>query len=363
MKKLKLLIFFTVIVTGQVSFAQERHTKKLIVITFDGYRWQELFRGADSALLFNRKYVSQDSLSRVKKFWGKDISERRSKLMPFFWNEIALRGRIYGNRDLGNLVNVRNPYWFSYPGYNEIFTGYPDTLINSNSFPPNPNENVWEFINKKPGFQGKVAIFASWDAFYRILNEKRSGLYINAGYSDLKDAKLTDVQKTLSAQQHFLPKIFGDSERPDAVTYSMAMEYLKQNHPKILQLSFIDTDAYAHQGKYDFYLDAAHYNDSMISNVWKFIQSDPFYKDQTTLMIAVDHGRGDVDKWRNHNNSTPGSNNIWFAMMGPDTKPEGEIKTPGQVYQNQYAKTIATLLGFDFVTAHPAGDPIESVFK
>jgi hypothetical protein len=43
------------------------------------------------------------------------------------------KGQI-GNRALGNKVNNANPYWFSYPGYNEIMTGYADTLINSNHY-------------------------------------------------------------------------------------------------------------------------------------------------------------------------------------------------------------------------------------
>ncbi len=49
----------------------------------------------------------------------------------------------------------------------------------------------------------------------------------------------------------------------------MVKDCLKQNHPSLLQLSFIDIDAFGHQGKYDFYLDAAHYNDAMIADLWE----------------------------------------------------------------------------------------------
>ena len=64
--------------------------------------------------------------------------ERRKLLMPFFWNTIAKQGQVYGNRRYSNNVNTANKYWFSYPGYNEIFTGYPDTAVNSNEYPPTP---------------------------------------------------------------------------------------------------------------------------------------------------------------------------------------------------------------------------------
>ncbi len=362
MKK-TLVLFISFIIITQVSFAQGHKSNKLIIVTFDGYRWKDLFRGADSTYLFGKQFTSQDSAARIRKFWGKDIYERREKLMPFFWNTIAKDGQIFGNRDLGNFVNVKNRYWFSYPGYNEIFTGYPDTLVNSNNYKANPNPNVLEFINKQPGYQKQVAAFTSWSAFNRILNKERCGFPVNAGYANFNAPDLNETQKVLNEQQHYLPKIFGSAERPDAVTYFMAREYLKKNHPKVLQLSFIDTDAFGHQGKYDFYLDAAHYNDAMISDLWKYIQSDPFYKDQTTLFIAVDHGRGDADAWRNHSATVPRSDEIWFAVMGPDIKPLGEIKTPGQAYQFQYAKTFAAFLGFDFTSKHTIGEKIESVLK
>lgn len=362
MKKILITGIFTI--TCNLVFAQQAlRTKKLIVVTFDGYRWKEVFRGADSSKLFSKEFTSQDSAIKAKKFWGADLSERRKKLMPFFWNTIAAKGQLYGNRDLGNNVNTKNKYWFSYPGYNEIFTGYPDTLVNSNNFPPNPNFNVWEFINKQPDYKNQIAVFASWNAFYRILNQKRSGLMINAGFNDLKGSNLTDVQKTLNAQQHYLPKVFGEAERLDGTTFFLAKDYLKQNHPKVLQLSFIETDAFGHQGKYDFYLDAAHNNDAMIADLWNYIQSDPFYKDQTTLFIAVDHGRGEDAKWRNHSNTISYSNEIWFAVMGPDTPPLGEMKGPSQLYQYQYAKTLAALLGFDFTSVNPIGPVINSIFK
>ncbi len=357
MKNLFIFLVYTFLCTA--GFAQQR-TKKLIVITLDGYRWKELFRGADSSLLLNKEFTSQDSASIIKKYWSENIQRRREKLMPFFWNIISKKGQLYGNRDYENYVDVKNKYWFSYPGYNEIFTGFADTLINSNEYPDNPHQNVLEFINKLPGYKNKVGVFTSWDAYPRILNEKRSGLFINSGYSDVT-GNLNQTQKYLNRQQHYFPKIFGNSERLDALTYSMAKAYVEQNHPKVLYLSFNDTDAFAHQGKYDFYLDAANYSDAMISDLWNYLQSDPFYKDQTTLFITVDHGRGEGDDWKHHNSKIKLANETWFAVMGPDTKHLGEIKSSGQIFQNQFAKTLAAFLGLNFPSVNPVGIEIKSV--
>jgi hypothetical protein len=343
-------------------FSQKENSRKLIIVTFDGYRWKDVFRGADSALFFANEKGKRDSAELVNKYWDNDPVERRKKLMPFFWESFGTKGQVYGNRDLGSNVNVTNPYWFSYPGYNEIFTGYADTLINSNDYPPNPNITLQEFINKQPGYKNSVAAFTSWEAFTRILNKERSGLPINSGYMAMEGANLNETQKVLSQQQFLIPKPMGYHERLDATTYFLAKEYMQQNHPKVLQISFIETDAFGHQNKYDQYLESAHSCDEMLKDLWTYLQNDPFYKDQTTVFIATDHGRGNGPAWIHHNANVPGSDQIWFAVMGPYTPPLGEAKDQ-QLYQNQYAKTMCALLNINFTSPHKIGDVIETAIK
>jgi len=92
------------------------------------------------------------------------------------------------------------------------------------------------------------------------------------------------------------------------------------------------------------------------------MQNDPFYKNNTTFLIVPDHGRGTGNQWTDHGSGTPHSNETWFMIMGPDTKALGEMKTSEQIYQTQFAKTIAALLGFDYhVPANKIGEVIESV--
>jgi hypothetical protein len=47
--------------------------------------------------------------------------------------------------------------------------------------------------------------------------------------------------------------------------------------------------------------------------------------------------------------------------MGPDTPPLGLVKTHQQIYQDQYAQSIAGFLGLKFKTNHPVGKEIGSV--
>ncbi len=112
--KIKLFLLFLLIAGN--SFAQQnkslsngRQTKNVILISLDGYRWRELFQGADSALLFNKKFT-KDSAWTVQKYWAPTATERREKLMPFTWSHIAKNGQLYGNRTLGNHVDLKNTY-------------------------------------------------------------------------------------------------------------------------------------------------------------------------------------------------------------------------------------------------------------
>lgn len=152
-----LLAICSLILCGALSGVAQvssHRTENLVIFTLDGMRWQEVFGGIDSALTENKEYTrDKDELN--KRYYSPDVRERRKKLFPFFWSTIAEKGQLYGNRNIGNLVNVANPYQFSYPGYNEIFTGYPDTAVNSNDKVLNKNTNVLEFINKQKGYREK----------------------------------------------------------------------------------------------------------------------------------------------------------------------------------------------------------------
>ncbi len=356
---MKHFIVVFAIIFSNFSFSQNK-TENVIIITLDGMRWQEVYGGADSALLKNKNYT-KDSSGTSRTFWSDDVNERRKKLFPFLWNTVAVNGQLYGNRWMGNKVDNANPYWFSYPGYNEIFTGYPDTAVNSNDKNWNKNVNVLEFINNQKKYEGKVAVFATWDVFPYILNEQRSRLYVNADADTLQFANAS--LQLINDMQFLTTRPIG--VRPDVFTYFAAREYLKAYGPNVLYIAFDETDDFAHGGEYDQYLKSAYSQDAMIADLWKYIQSTAQYKNKTTLIITCDHGRGDKikDNWRHHGKKIEDAGQIWIAAIGPDTKPLGEIKTKGQLYQKQLAATFAKLLNLNFTAEHPVADPILSILQ
>jgi len=343
------------------GFAQQK-TENIIIITTDGFRWQEIFGGMDSSIAVNSDYNQGDSDYILKKYWANNIEERRIKLLPFLWSTIASKGQIYGNRNFANDVNNSNPYWFSYPGYSEIFCGYVDTLINTNNYKNNPNTTLLQFINRQPKFKNQVAAFGAWSAFDRILNKPNCGFPVTSAFDKTGGKNPTSKERLMNdmLEDSYQP---WDDECLDVFTQYEAMQYLKTSKPKVLYIAYGETDDWAHAGHYRDYLEAAHHFDKWLKGIWNYIQKQRQYKDKTSLFITVDHGRGSGNEWTSHGSDIDGSNQIWFAVMGPDTAAKGEVKTQSQFYQKQFAQSIASLLGLKFSAEHPVAEEIPGIKK
>jgi hypothetical protein len=358
------VILFFLAVSNLGTAQSNRKTENVFIITLDGYRWQELFTGADLTLIQNKTFT-EDSAGMMAQFWKDSPLERRRILMPFFWNTIASQGQLYGNRAYNNNVNCSNTMWFSYPGYSEILCGFADDeRINSNKKIDNPNTTILEFLNKSSRYKGKVAAFSSWDVIPFIVNEKRSGVPVNGGYETATDNNLSQREIFLNELQGIIPGHWG-SVRQDAFTHHYALEYMKKHQPRVVFISYGETDDFAHDGKYDEYLKAAHRTDKFIQELWQWTQSQSAYKNKTTFLITTDHGRGTVpiDSWKHHGDEIAGADQIWLAVIGPDTSSSGEQKTAVQLYQNQVAKTAAALLGVDYTNTKKTGEVITEVLS
>ncbi|WP_067031340.1 sulfatase-like hydrolase/transferase [Allomuricauda sp. CP2A] len=346
MKNLKkVLPLFCLLVMMISGWSQEKSETKVILITLDGFRWQELFTGADSLLVANKEYV-HDATMLKNAFWKDAPKERREALMPFIWNQAAKMGQLHGNRTLGSKVNLTNSMWFSYPGYNEILTGAADDVrIRSNAKNPNPNTTILELYSNTSEGKGKAAAFGSWDVFPYIINEERSGVPVNAGFEAATE-NLNEREKFLNQLQEQIPSPWG-SVRLDAFTHHYALEHMKKNHPKLVYISYGETDDFAHDGDYQAYLKSAHNTDALIKEVWEFTQQDEFYKDQTIFMLTTDHGRGTqpLETWKSHGSDIKGAGQVWFITFGKDIEPMGEVTQEEQLHSNQIAPTILKYMG------------------
>jgi Type I phosphodiesterase / nucleotide pyrophosphatase len=337
MKKIQLLLSCFFVITS-VNAQQQNEAPNIFIITIDGFRWQEVFMGADSVLINDTRFTRDTALAKMM-YWAVSPIERRQKLLPFFWNVIAVKGQLQGNRNFGNEVDAANLYKISYAGYNELLTGTTDLRIFSNKKKYNGNKNILEKLDALPAYHGKIAAFSSWDVFPYILNQPRNHIPVNSGYDSI--AFNSDEQPLMNAVQQY-----GVEEkaatRYDMLTFVTAMDYIKHKQPKVVYLSFGETDEFAHSGRYDEYLQTANQFDKMLQELWYMVQTTPGYANNTSFIITTDHGRGKntAAAWKVHGPFTPGSGEVWRAAIGPAVKPLGEITAAGKSYQKELPAVV-----------------------
>ena len=334
--------------------------ENVVLITFDGLRWQEVFRGLDKNLAEHDEYSSQSKLL-LDAFWSDDPDQRAEKLFPFLHGKVFREGSYVGDRNRNSCAAVSNPWYFSYPGYSEILSGVVNRSIDSNSKVLNPEKTFLELLEENSEYKGRTAAFASWDVFPYIFNTSRSGIHVNAFSAEPQPA---------NEEERFLNGLYTDIPPPwptvrnDAFTHRYALSYLEREHPRVLYISYGESDDFAHDGKYDEYVLAAHRTDRFIEEVWNTLQAMPEYKDNTVLFVTTDHGRGEqpIETWQHHasKESTSGymtslaqyaegivgSEAVWMASIGPGIAASGLIGTgTACITSNQIAATLLRLMG------------------
>ncbi len=348
--------FFLAGATVVAPLGAQQNADRVIVVTLDGMRWQEVFAGANRGLITGPDGGVADSGFTLQRFWRDDLDRRRQAVFPFLWGTVGRKGILLGDSTLGSAIRVTNGHRFSYPGYNELFSGEPDGRIDSNDKVPNPNVTVLEWLAGRPGFAHSVEIFGSWDVFPSIFNVGRSKLPVN-GEGPPFPAPTTERQRLMNQMAEWAPTHW-KNERLDLATMAAALDALKTRHPRVLTVLLGETDEWAHERRYDLYLDAARRSDRFIQLLWETAQSMPEYRGRTSLIIATDHGRGSARDWSDHGNDVLSAERIWMAVMGPKVTITGVAKDqPGT--QSQFAATIAKLVGEDWQSARPkAAAPI-----
>jgi hypothetical protein len=349
---IRLALGFWLLISS-VAYTQQTttRTRNVVLIVTDGVRWQEVFSGAERALIGPAGGVG-DTTTLLREFWRESPEERRAALLPFLWGTIAKEGQILGNPAQRSVGAVTNGLKFSYPGYNEMILGIADPRLNSNSYGPNPNVTVFEWLNGKAAYKRKVAVLATWGAFRDIFNAGRSGVDVRAGWTPPFPIPRGDRQALINELFRTSTRLWADNAF-DVLTHQALLEYVRTVSPRVLFVGYGETDEWAHAGRYDLTLRSARQVDAFIAELWALMQSMPAYRGTTTFIVTTDHGRGDGPvNWKRHGEDVVGAEAIWMAVLGPDTPAVGDVpNTP--FTQAQIATTLAELLGEDWLSAKP----------
>lgn len=345
------------------SPAAQSGGRNLILITLDGARTQEIFGGLDVEVLRAglKKDERLEDARAYQQYWADTPEARRARVMPFFWTEwMTAHGSIAGNRAAGSKFGITNTHRFSYPGYAEILTGEPhDAVIDSNDDRRYPFPTLLDVVKGRLSLsREQVAAFGSWATFRWIVSSREDSFVVNAGYQAHASDR-PDVQQLSRAQ--FETQTPWDSVRNDMYTFRLALAHLQTARPRALYLALGETDDWAHDERYDRVLQTLERTDAWFKELWTWLQSDQQYRDNTAILITVDHGRGRTPAdWGTHGEKVDGAQETWLAAVGPDWPRRGMWTNAPEAFTNQIAATGAKVLGVNLQKDIPnAGAPID----
>ena len=102
----------------------------MLLVTLDGLRWQELYRGLDHALATHPDYSAR-SEQLLAQFWDEDPALRAAKLMPFLHDVVFAQGAHAGNRDAGSCARITSkttPQPDAHAAYQPYVDAYVDAF-------------------------------------------------------------------------------------------------------------------------------------------------------------------------------------------------------------------------------------------
>jgi len=209
-----------------------------------------------------------------------------------------------------------------------------------------PKQLLLEAVENMAGTKVDAGV-ANRENVLRHLETVLSEGYEGVGWTIFKAGRQLDraVRETLA---HALVEYINGPEAPssgDELTFFIAREVMREFAPRLMLVNFWDMDV-AHWGSYSLYLQAITKTDRLTYLLWEEIESNPNYKDKTTLLILPELGRdGDLNTangFLNHRSGDASCRNMWMLAMGAGV-PAGEIERP--VFHVDLAATAGELLG------------------
>ena len=323
MSRLAKLLYIAFACLSGASAAWAGKTQNVLLVIVDGVRWQEVFTGVDPTLLTDAggSWTAGDELKR--KYWNDDPGIRRRLLFPFLWDTVATQGQLFGNQQAGSVGHITNPMPSPTRATTRSRPGWPihESIPMSTDQPEPHGIRVAQY---QTGVRRQGRDFRHLGSVHRHLKRQAQRHSIRAGGSPI-DASDKSPQGELLNELYRTTTRFDGSDPFDSFLHVVVREHLRTHKPRVMFVGYGDTDTWQHMGRYDNFLETAHSFDGYIAEVWRQIQSSADYKDRTTLIISTDHGRGSGPvEWKDHGTGQKGSENIWIAVIGPDTAPLGE---------------------------------------
>ena len=300
---MKKALFILLLHVFSLNIANAQSTEKIMIIIIDGARYTETLG---------------------------DLSESYT---PQMWN-LARQGTMISQfkNDMHTYTSRAIPALWS-----GTWTDVHDTIYQGNSTKYALSPSVFEYYRKQKNMPAN-------ECFYVL--RYMENLWLPSFKQDYGPNYWPEFHST------------GATDRDVANEVKLVMD---THHPHFIWVYLADVDHAGHSGNWTEYLNTIRIADSIVGNLWDYLQSDPFYKESTTLFITNDHGRHDSQHggFQGHGCGCEGCRHIEFIALGPSIK-EGFISNQERNIPDM-AVTASYLLGVN--PEYSTGEVMHEIFK
>jgi len=296
---------------------------RVVLVTFDGVRWNEIFEGADPSLV-----------AEGTAFEG----EGATALLPYFWSEMVEAGTLLGDRRIDSEFTITNPIGISIPGYQVIFTGRITFCLRNECGPPSSETFPERLLRELSLPREQVAAFVTDPNLCSALERNEGTIHTRCGP----------------------PR---GEKKSDLATFEAALAHLEAHRPRFLFIGLDLTDATAHTGKYAAHLDMLHRYDTWLGRLDDALEGLGEAGEQTTVIVTTDHGRGEGEEWRDHKLLVPASREVWLYARGPGVPRQGSTKGRQAYSHRDIRPSIERIFGLEPISGLLYGEPIDDLFE
>ena len=286
----------------------------VVVLTWDGVRWQEIVHGIDPQL---------------ERRLGRRVHDNRSPaaLVPNLYGLASSDGVLLGRDEAP--IFASSPSTISLPGYSEIFSGRSPWCGNNDCPATRQPTLLDQWQMARPGTS--MAVITSWSRIPRVAARDLAAISVSSGTG-------------------------ADDYRPDRATAAIALAYLQAHTPDFTFIGLGDTDEYAHHGDYDGYLSALSYADETLGAVQRWLDMQRRRGHRTLLIVTADHGRSSGFAEHSH---APEAARVWALFAGSVVTARGRPSAaPSRLAD--IAPTIREFVGLEPDSSPTAGTSLGS---
>ena len=282
MKKLKsawFLSFIFLLIVG-LSCVDDFDTLSTVAVVEPGYKTRKVV----IVVIDGPRYVDT---------WGKD----RQPHIPFMATKLAPQGTFFNNFR-------NNSYTITMPGHTAITTSHYQKMGNDGSQLPDKPSLLQHYLHQTSLPSSKACIVTS-------------------------KTKLSALAKCMDPgwQDKVLPYAScgkDGKDRSDLETFEEGKKVLSVQQPDIMLIQFKGPDTNGHANNWNGYIKSLHETDSLVYELWQYLQENSNYQDQTAFLVTNDHGRhkdGHKDGFVSHGDGCDGCRHISLLALGPYTLP------------------------------------------